>query len=113
MRCKSVKPMSRARIEASSINTHRQWCFLDVMDGSSQEFMSDLNIQLPSAFCAAAEWKCLITLHGLKKEFSYNKILKDLKKELYCNGTVVQDPELGQVIQLQAYQQKSVSSFLV
>ncbi|KAL2543375.1 Glutamine synthetase cytosolic isozyme 1-2 [Abeliophyllum distichum] len=26
---------------------------------------------------------------GLKKEFSYNKILKDLKKEFCCNGTVV------------------------
>ncbi|GJX97299.1 hypothetical protein Tco_0353097 [Tanacetum coccineum] len=31
-----------------------------------------------------------------KKDFSYNKILKDLKKEFYCNGTFVQDSELGQ-----------------
>ncbi|KAH0651485.1 hypothetical protein KY284_031397 [Solanum tuberosum] len=54
----------------------------------------------------------LITL-GLKKEFSYNKILKDLKKEFCCNGTVVQDPELGQVIQLQGDQRKNVSTFLV
>lgn len=46
--------------------------------------------------------KSLTTVQGLKKEFSYNKILKDLKKEFCCNGTVVQDPELGQVsIQLQ------------
>lgn len=41
--------------------------------------------------------KSLTTVQGLKKEFSYNKILKDLKKEFCCNGTVVQDPELGQV----------------
>lgn len=41
--------------------------------------------------------KCLTTVQGLKKEFSYNKILKDLKKEFCCNGTVVLDPELGQV----------------
>jgi translation initiation factor 1 len=34
--------------------------------------------------------KSLITVQGLK-EFSYNKILKDLKKEFCCNGTVVQD----------------------
>ncbi|RRT85664.1 hypothetical protein B296_00008645 [Ensete ventricosum] len=40
--------------------------------------------------------KSLTTVQGLKKEFSYNKILKDLKKEFCCNGTVVQDPELGQ-----------------
>ncbi|RZS20451.1 hypothetical protein BHM03_00052970, partial [Ensete ventricosum] len=42
--------------------------------------------------------KSLTTVQGLKKEFSYNKILKDLKKEFCCNGTVVQDPELGQVL---------------
>ncbi|XP_050225537.1 protein translation factor SUI1 homolog 1-like [Mercurialis annua] len=56
--------------------------------------------------------KSLTTVQGLKKEFSYNKILKDLKKEFCCNGTVVQDPELGQVIQLQGDQRKNVSSFL-
>ncbi|RWW29570.1 hypothetical protein GW17_00005903 [Ensete ventricosum] len=42
--------------------------------------------------------KSLTTVQGLKKEFSYNKILKDLKREFCCNGTVVQDPELGQVL---------------
>ncbi|CAL5408413.1 unnamed protein product [Camellia sinensis] len=57
--------------------------------------------------------KSLTTVQGLKKEFSYNKILKDLKKEFCCNGTVVQDPELGQVIQLQGDQRKNVSAFLV
>jgi translation initiation factor 1 len=35
--------------------------------------------------------KSLTTVQGLKKEFGYNKILKDLKKEFCCNGTVVQD----------------------
>ncbi|RZC46280.1 hypothetical protein C5167_039221 [Papaver somniferum] len=57
--------------------------------------------------------KSLTTVQGLRKEFSYNKILKDLKKEFCCNGTVVQDPELGQVIQLQGDQRKNVSTFLV
>ncbi|KAL5076279.1 hypothetical protein RYX36_015263 [Vicia faba] len=42
------------------------------------------------------ERKILTTVQGLKKEFSYSKILKDLKKEFCCNGTVVEDPELGQ-----------------
>ncbi|KAF0931898.1 hypothetical protein E2562_007090 [Oryza meyeriana var. granulata] len=39
--------------------------------------------------------KSLTTIQGLK-EFNYNKILNGLKKEFCCNGTVVQDPELGQ-----------------
>lgn len=47
--------------------------------------------------------KSLTTVQGLKKEFSYNKILKDLKKEFCCNGTVVQDPELGQVNDIKIY----------
>ncbi|KAF2314230.1 hypothetical protein GH714_024310 [Hevea brasiliensis] len=99
-------------------------------------FMSELETQIPSTFdpfadanaedsgAGAKEYvhiriqqrngrKSLTTVQGLKKEFSYNKILKDLKKEFCCNGTVVQDPELGQVIQLQGDQRKNVSTFLV
>nr|GLL45704.1 protein translation factor SUI1 homolog 1 [Ipomoea trifida]GMD91789.1 protein translation factor SUI1 homolog 2-like [Ipomoea batatas] len=84
--------------------------------------MSELDIHIPTAFdpfadanaaensgAGAKEYvhiriqqrngrKSLTTVQGLKKEFSYTKILKDLKKEFCCNGTVVQDPELGQVI---------------
>ena len=98
--------------------------------------MSDLDVQIPTAFDPFAEAnaedsgagtkeyvhvriqqrngrKSLTTVQGLKKEFSYSKILKDLKKEFCCNGTVVQDPELGQVIQLQGDQRKNVSTFLV
>ena len=41
--------------------------------------------------------KSLTTVQGLKKEYSYSKILKDLKKEFCSNGTVFQDPQLGQV----------------
>ncbi|TVU38613.1 hypothetical protein EJB05_11997, partial [Eragrostis curvula] len=105
---------------------------------TTQVFMSDLDVQIPTAFDPFAEAnagdsgaaagskdyvhvriqqrngrKSLTTVQGLKKEFSYSKILKDLKKEFCCNGTVVQDPELGQVIQLQGDQRKNVSNFLV
>lgn len=50
--------------------------------------------------------KSLTTVQGLKKELSYEKILKDLKKEFCCNGNVVQDKELGKIIQLQGDQRK-------
>ena len=36
-----------------------------------------------------------------------------LHTEFCCNGTVVEDPELGKVIQLQGDQRKNVSTFLV
>lgn len=45
--------------------------------------------------------------------YDYNKVLKALKKEFCCNGTVVEDPELGKVIQLQGDQRKNVSDFLL
>uniref|UniRef100_A0A804MJZ6 Exocyst complex component SEC5 n=1 Tax=Zea mays TaxID=4577 RepID=A0A804MJZ6_MAIZE len=48
----------------------------------------------------------MTTVLGLNKEFSYNKNLIDLKKEFCCNGTVVQDPELGLVIQIQNIESK-------
>ncbi|ONL93436.1 Exocyst complex component SEC5A [Zea mays] len=50
--------------------------------------------------------KSLTTVQGLNKEFSYNKNLIDLKKEFCCNGTEVQDLELGLVIQLQNIESK-------
>lgn len=57
--------------------------------------------------------KSLTTVQGLNKAFDYKKVLKALKKEFCCNGTVVDDPELGQVIQLQGDQRKNVSDFLI
>lgn len=96
--------------------------------------MVDLDIQIPTAFDPFAEAKdsgaagakeyvhirvqqrngkkCLTTIQGLKKEFSLEKILKDLKKDFCCNGNVVRDKELGKVIQLQGDQRKNVSQFL-
>lgn len=99
------------------------------------KYMVELEIQVPTPFDPFAEAKeadapgakeyvhiriqqrngkkSLTTVQGLKKEFSYEKILKDLKKEFCCNGNVVQDKELGKIIQLQGDQRKKVSQFLV
>ncbi|CAN6812906.1 unnamed protein product, partial [Brassica oleracea] len=98
-------------------------------------YMVELDIQVPSAFDPFAEAqesdapgtkeyihvriqqrngkKSLTTVQGLKKAYSYEKILKDLKKDFCCNGNVVQDKELGKIIQLQGDQRKKVSHFLV
>lgn len=56
--------------------------------------------------------KSLTTVQGLKKSYDYKKVLKALKKEFCCNGTVVEDAELGQVIQLQGDQRKNVLQFM-
>ncbi|CAN7022135.1 unnamed protein product [Brassica rapa subsp. trilocularis] len=82
--------------------------------------MSELDSQVPTAFdlfadanvedsCAGTKEyihirvqqrngrKSLTTVQGLKKEYIYRNIHKDLKKEVCCNGTLVHDSELGQV----------------
>ncbi|KAJ4981458.1 hypothetical protein NE237_032295 [Protea cynaroides] len=97
--------------------------------------MVELDVQIPSAFDPFAEAKdsgapgakeyvhiriqqrngkkSLTTVQGLKAEYKCEKILKDLKKEFCCNGTVVVDQKLGgKVIQLQGDQRKNVSNFL-
>lgn len=51
-------------------------------------------------------------LQGIKASYDYKKILKALKKEYCCNGTVVEDDELGQVIQVQGDQRKNIADFL-
>uniref|UniRef100_A0A7S0RAI2 SUI1 domain-containing protein n=1 Tax=Pyramimonas obovata TaxID=1411642 RepID=A0A7S0RAI2_9CHLO len=57
--------------------------------------------------------KSLTTVQGIEGGFDYKKVLKAFKKEFCCNGTVVEDPELGKVIQLQGDQRKNVHQFLV
>ncbi|AXA51113.1 translation initiation factor 1 [Malassezia restricta] len=57
--------------------------------------------------------KTLTTLQGLPKEYDQKKLLKAFKKEFACNGTIVDDEELGQVIQLQGDQRQKISMFLI
>nr|XP_036583548.1 translation initiation factor [Colletotrichum truncatum]KAF6792591.1 translation initiation factor [Colletotrichum truncatum] len=45
--------------------------------------------------------KTLTTIQGLPKRFDQKKILKVIKKKFACNGTIVEDQDLGEVIQLQ------------
>lgn len=49
----------------------------------------------------------------MPKKFDQKKILKVIKKQFACNGTIVADTEMGEVIQLQGDQRKDVQAFLV
>ncbi|CDH50246.1 predicted protein [Lichtheimia corymbifera JMRC:FSU:9682] len=51
-------------------------------------------------------------VQGLQKQFDSDKILKVLKKQLACNGKVV-DYGLGQVVQLSGDQRAKVAEFLI
>ncbi|OLN81105.1 Eukaryotic translation initiation factor eIF-1-like protein 2 [Colletotrichum chlorophyti] len=57
--------------------------------------------------------KTLTTIQGLPKRFDQKKILKVIKKKFACNGTIVEDQDLGEVIQLQGDQRKNIHDFLI
>ncbi len=57
--------------------------------------------------------KTLTTVQGLPDEYDLKRILKVLKKDFACNGNIVKDKDLGDVIQLQGDQRVKVSQFLV
>ncbi|KMS94170.1 hypothetical protein BVRB_024100, partial [Beta vulgaris subsp. vulgaris] len=56
--------------------------------------------------------KSLTTIQGLAVDLDLRKILTALKKTYSTNGTIVNDPEMGKVIQLQGDQRKHVFDFL-
>jgi len=56
--------------------------------------------------------KTLTTVQGLPQELDFKKVLKAFKKQFCCNGTIVEDPELGNIIQLQGDQRNNVFQFL-
>eukprot|EP00158_Paraphelidium_tribonemae_P004033 Partr_v1_DN26529_c2_g1_i1_m4045 putative translation INITIATION FACTOR len=57
--------------------------------------------------------KTLTTIQGLPAELDQKKILKAFKKVFACNGTIVDDEELGEVIQLQGDHRTKVLQFLI
>ncbi len=57
--------------------------------------------------------KTITTLQGLPSEFDLKMILREFKKDFACNGTIVTDPTLGEVIQLNGDQRDKIRSFLI
>ena len=52
-------------------------------------------------------------MKGLSAEYDFKKIVKVAKKEFACNGTVVEHPEYGEVVQLQGDQREKICQMLV
>ncbi|PSR74305.1 translation initiation factor SUI1 [Coniella lustricola] len=56
--------------------------------------------------------KTLTTVTNIPKKWNLKKICKQAKKRYNCNGTVIEDEEHGQVIQLQGDQRNNMHDFL-
>lgn len=57
--------------------------------------------------------KTLTTVQGVPAEYDLKRILKVLKKDFACNGNIVKDDEMGEIIQLQGDQRAKVCEFMV
>ncbi|KAM5271276.1 eukaryotic translation initiation factor 1-like [Ctenodactylus gundi] len=57
--------------------------------------------------------KTLTTVQGIADDYDKKKLVKAFKKKFACNGTVTEDPEYREVIQLQGDQRKDICQFLV
>ena len=57
--------------------------------------------------------KCITTVQGLNEQLDLKKIIKAIKKTHCCNGTIVDDEGMGQVLQFQGDQRDNVLKFLL
>ncbi|KAB0375044.1 hypothetical protein FD755_013536 [Muntiacus reevesi] len=57
--------------------------------------------------------KTLTTVQGIADDYDKKKLVKVFRKKFAYNGTVMEHPEYGEVIQLQGDQRKNICQFLV
>ncbi|XP_048469825.1 eukaryotic translation initiation factor 1b [Rhincodon typus] len=53
------------------------------------------------------------TIQGIADAYDKKKLMKAFKKKFACNGTVIEHPEYGEVIQLQGDQWKNICQFIL
>ncbi|XP_051056040.1 eukaryotic translation initiation factor 1-like [Phodopus roborovskii] len=53
------------------------------------------------------------TVQAIADDYYKKKLVKAFKKKFACNGTVIEHPEYGEVIQLQGDQQENICQFLI
>ncbi|KAK2196920.1 bifunctional SUI1 domain/Eukaryotic translation initiation factor SUI1/SUI1 domain superfamily [Babesia duncani] len=56
--------------------------------------------------------KSVTTVQGLEESLDLKKMVRALKKEFSCNGTVISHAEYGSIIQLQGDKRQDVVKFL-
>ncbi|KAI8900322.1 translation initiation factor SUI1 [Globomyces pollinis-pini] len=56
--------------------------------------------------------KTITTVQGLPSDIDQKRLLKAFKKEFGCIGNIVQDDEMGQVIQMSGDQRQKTVAFL-
>jgi len=79
----------------------------DEEEGGSKQGLIHIRIQQRTGR------KTITTVQGISQDYDFKKIVRHLKKEYSCNGTVVEHPEYGEVIQVTGDQRNNVKEFLI
>ncbi|KAF4440879.1 eukaryotic translation initiation factor eIF-1 [Fusarium acutatum] len=123
-----TKPISQGNPSTSefmsieNLKTYDPFAEADEDTGETKQTQNYIHIRIQRGFVFAYNAnmaperngrKTLTTVQGLPKKFDQKKILKVIKKKFACNGTIVNDSEMGEVIQLQGDQRKDVQEFLI
>ena len=77
-----------------------------------------MQVRVMICFLLAESWqrnsrKTLATVQGIADDYDKKKLVKAFKKKFACNGTVIEHPEYGEVIQLHGDQCKNICQCLV
>ena len=57
--------------------------------------------------------KCITTIQGLENDLDLKRICKAMKRAFNCNGSIAEDEEMGEIVQLQGDQRQNVKEWLV
>jgi len=57
--------------------------------------------------------KCITTIQGLDEDLDLKRICKAMKKSFNTNGSIIEDKEMGEVIQLQGDQRQNSKEWLI
>ncbi|KAI7907996.1 translation initiation factor SUI1 [Cokeromyces recurvatus] len=83
--------------------------FADVDEDNKQQANNNIHLRIQQRNGR----KTLTTLQGLPTQYDAKKILKTFKKLFACNGTIVEDEEHGDILQLTGDQRLKIAEFLV
>ena len=57
--------------------------------------------------------KCITTIQGLDDDLDIKRIAKAMRKEFNCNGSIEQNEQYGEIIQLQGDQRDNIVDWLI
>jgi translation initiation factor 1 len=57
--------------------------------------------------------RALTIIQDLDEDLDFKRICKDMRKKFNCNGSVVKDEKMGEIIQLQGDQRDNVKEWLI